>query len=267
MHQFGRLAAAALACLTTLSLAACSFTLGPRDKAVAKGTSATPSAPSEPVTAPPRIETPPPGTLLASGVLTDGAGAELSTVTITQVDAHHATTALALDGYEPAIHSLYGSPESPAVGDCLPGGLNLGLGSPGSGDLPFATELGSGDPSFIRTILLIRTPNASETEAAAAAGCLHRVIAVAPLMWHTAEQRTDLHPVDAGSTNGARGTTESADGTVQSYTVAKNDTMSGIAQRFGITGADIRYLNPARISTCGDMACAGEVLNLDRARR
>lgn len=79
----------------------------------------------------------------------------------------------------------------------------------------------------------------------------------------------DTAPPDAGAGSGASGEVATgAFGSPSSYTVAAGDTMSDIAERFGISVDDLFHLNPALVPAPQDpSAYAGEVLNLDVSER
>jgi len=99
--------------------------------------------------------------------------------------------------------------------------------------------------------------------------CLAAVVASASIVWTMSPRRPDLKATDTGEMAGAKGALSVDDsGAVVSYTVAQGDTLSSIAQRFGISVDDLFYLNPARAPGLEDpSAYTGEVLNLSVADR
>jgi hypothetical protein len=120
-----------------------------------------------------------------------------------------------------------------------------------------------GNPDFLDTLILT-----SNDGAAPRTGCFYPVIATAALSWSMPDVRPDLVVVDSGSTGGATGSVLPVEGTPTSYTVAPGDVLKEIAARFGITVADLAYLNPNRAaSTQGPGAQSGERINLDKKAR
>jgi hypothetical protein len=123
-------------------------------------------------------------------------------------------------------------------------------------------DLTFGNPAYLDTIVL--TLNAIEPRT----GCFYPVVATAPLTWTMPDLRPDIRVIDSGETGGATGWVTAADGRPVSYMVARDDLLPEIAARFGLTVADLLYLNPAR-NTSGDprSAYVDEVFNLDKAAR
>jgi hypothetical protein len=123
-------------------------------------------------------------------------------------------------------------------------------------------DITRGNPDFLDTLVL--TLNAIEPRT----GCFYPVVATAPLTWTMPDPRPDIRVVDSGETGGATGWVTVADGRPVSYMVARDDLLPEIAARFGLTVADLLYLNPAR-NTSGDprSAYVDEVFNLDKAAR
>jgi len=121
-------------------------------------------------------------------------------------------------------------------------------------------SLGSGDPSFLDGLAITQLVEADRE----AHDCLRTIIARAPLTWTIPDFRPDLHVVDSGTTGGATGEATVVAGKVVSYLVAPNDITEEIAARFGITTADIAWLNPFRGN---EAAVDGETINLDRGNR
>jgi hypothetical protein len=156
---------------------------------------------------------------------------------------------------------------------CLDSDWRFGLGQAEAGHDP-ATELvfpiggsdgiGQGDLSFIREVVVTRTP----TGAAPDKECPIPLVSHAPLVWSTPDLRPGLTVLDSGEATGAMGTVTLVDGEPASYTVAQGDTLAAISERFGIVLDDLFYLNPRRSPNPEDStAFTGEVLNLSRATR
>lgn len=98
--------------------------------------------------------------------------------------------------------------------------------------------------------------------------CLADVVGRGAIEWTFAPLRSDLAPVDRGTTGGARGETEVLEGRPVSYTVVGDDLIDEVAARFGITRDDLLYLNPTRMpSSMRETLDVGEVLNLSVDRR
>ena len=81
--------------------------------------------------------------------------------------------------------------------------------------------------------------------------------------------RPGLSVRDSGAATGAMGTVRvDGDDRPGAYTVAQGDSLSAIAQRFGIALDDLFYLNPRRSPNPeAAEAFTGEVLNLSRENR
>jgi len=130
-------------------------------------------------------------------------------------------------------------------------------------DMSFDGTLSRGNPDFIDTVLLTSNDPAAERT-----GCFYPVIASAELEWAMPDLRPDIAVTDSGAAGGAGGTASSVDGEITAYTVAPGDVLAEIAKRFGISIADLFYLNPGRAPNPQDpTAYTGEVLNLDKSAR
>jgi LysM repeat protein len=74
--------------------------------------------------------------------------------------------------------------------------------------------------------------------------------------------------VDAGPRDGASGAVVTRDGHPVTYPVAPNDSITAVAQRFGISVDDLFYLNESRLPVTTDRTLyLGEKLNLDIKHR
>jgi hypothetical protein len=157
--------------------------------------------------------------------------------------------------------------------NCLDSDWRFGLGQAEAGHDP-ATELvfpiggsdgiGQGDLSFIREVVVTRTPGGAAPDEA----CPIPLVSHAPLVWTTPDLRPGLTVRDSGADTGAMGTVTLVDGEPGSYTVAQGDTIAAIAERFGLSQDDLFYLNPRRSPNPEDStAFTGEMLNLSRTTR
>lgn len=151
---------------------------------------------------------------------------------------------------------------------CADSGLRFSLGdidSMGSEPHFLPPDLGQGDPTFIGSAVLTQFSEVDREQN----DCAATVIAAAPIEWTLGPQRPDLKVADSGKTAGASGVVAvDGSGAAVSYTVARGDTLSNIADRLGLTVDDIFYLNPTRLRGPQDpSAYTGEVLNLSVADR
>ncbi|SMQ68454.1 LysM domain-containing protein [Agreia sp. VKM Ac-1783] len=157
---------------------------------------------------------------------------------------------------------------------CLDSDWRFGLGQVDAGHDPAAAlvfpiggsdGIGQGDLSFIREVVLTRAPTGGTVDKA----CPIPIVSHAPLVWNIPDMRPGLDVEDSGASAGAMGiVTLDSDDKPIAYTVAQGDTLSAIAQRFGIALDDLFYLNPRRSPNPEDaQAFTGEVLNLSRGNR
>jgi nucleoid-associated protein YgaU len=260
-------AVAATSALVML-LTACVSSAQPQPLIVAtQGAAATPTQ-NDP-TAPPaeRIE---PDTEVGSAVFAPRPGVHASG-SFTVVASEDPGT------YEIVTHDLTAPPGSvltflPYTIDpsqpCADSGLRFSLGdidSMGSDPHFLPPDLGQGDPTFLGSAVLTQFSEADREQN----DCAATVIAAAPIAWTLSLRRPDLKVADTGKTAGASGVVAvDGSGAAVSYTVARGDTLSNIADRFGLTVDDIFYLNPTRLRGPQDpSAYTGEVLNLSVADR
>jgi hypothetical protein len=93
-------------------------------------------------------------------------------------------------------------------------------------------------------------------------GCTQPILATGDLVWDQPVVRPWVDPVDGGKRPAASG---EVDGTV--YTTAAGDVWDVIAERFGLSAADLDWLNPIRVGSQPNTAYAGQLLNLDPSDR
>ena len=125
----------------------------------------------------------------------------------------------------------------------------------------------SGDPSFIDTVLVV---DRADFPGAGGPGaeCSMPILAVAALQWTIAPTRPWLRIADSGAADGAKGIVTHRDGVPVLYETAPGDAWDAIAERFGITGDDLEWLNPIRLGNFErGVAYAWQVLNLDPLNR
>ena len=179
--------------------------------------------------------------------------------------------------YEIVTHDLTAPPGSEltflpytidASQPCADSGFRLSFGdidSTGSDPHFLPPDLGQGDPTFFGSAVLTQFSEVDREQN----DCAATVIAAAPIAWTLSPRRPDLKVADTGKAKGAEGVVAAdQSGAAISYTVARGDTLSNIADRFGISVDDIFYLNPTRLRGPQDpTAYTGEVLNLSLADR
>jgi hypothetical protein len=119
------------------------------------------------------------------------------------------------------------------------------------------------DPSFLQTLIVASYGDGSSTSA-----CARPIIAVATLEWRIPETHPDLVVRDGGVANYAWGTVTMRNGQPFTYLTHQGDNWSQIAKRFGISEADLTWLNPIRLVEYKPrVAYVGQVLNLSPANR
>ncbi|MDQ1528522.1 MAG: hypothetical protein QOH77_312 [Actinomycetota bacterium] len=135
------------------------------------------------------------------------------------------------------------------------GGLSEDISGPNSG---------WGDPSFLMNLVVMKYPTAGVVHG----GCAQPILAFSPIAWRIPETHPDLLVRDAGVRNAAWGTVVSKNGKPFSYLTHQGDNWSQIAKRFGISEADLTWLNPIRLVEYKPrVAYVGQVLNLSPANR
>jgi hypothetical protein len=211
----------------------------------------------------------PPGTVVATGTFVARGGQAASGALSVVASAEPGSFELVPDGVVgpdraelTLLPRMVGSDET-----CADTGFRYSFGSIASfGQTPLMIlpDLTRGDPSFFRTAVITLYSDAARDQE----DCLASIVATASLAWTMPDDRPDLVVTDSGSSVGAIGAVVSSSDGSLTYAVAAGDTLSNIAERFGITVDDLFYLNPARLpSPQNPTAFAGEVLNLSKAAR
>jgi hypothetical protein len=156
----------------------------------------------------------------------------------------------------------------PRVGDGLTwhGVGDHQLGGPTTSAAAASSEsLGSvGRPSYLTT--LVTYSSAPTDDGVPIELGPDKVLAVNTVHWSIPVRQSNVHPADGGSRQYAAGkvTATTAGGAPRSYRVAAGDVTSVVAARFGITVADLIWLN-ANLEVFGDeqYLYADTTLNLD----
>jgi hypothetical protein len=156
----------------------------------------------------------------------------------------------------------------PQVGDGLTylGVGDLQLGGPTTAPAPTSTvSLGSEDqPGYLGT--LVTYSSATSSDGIPVELGPNKVLAVNSVDWNIPVRQSNVHPVDGGARTYAAGTVTAttASGAPKSYLIAPGDITGIVAQRFGISIADLIWLN-TNLQVFGDQQYlyAGTTLNLD----
>jgi hypothetical protein len=135
-------------------------------------------------------------------------------------------------------------------------------------DLPNVVSAWS-DPTFFQTFLFAQYPTASaDGSPGITRGCEQPMIALATIHWTMKSLYPGLVVHDHGAMSGAQGTVTSVGGEPSSYRTERGDVWSTIARRFGLTPAELLYLNPIRHPESEPaIAYADQILNLSPTNR
>jgi len=161
------------------------------------------------------------------------------------------------------------SSEAIAVDGCVSDRYELAFDPNGQlqpdGGFPLFVSPSAVDPGYLKTIVIAKYPSGGQV----AGVCYEPTVAVAALEWSLTDPFPELGPAeDSGSTSGATGLAWTEGGVVLRYKTAPGDTFDAIAARFGLTAAELMYLNPERPMHYDDgVAYADEVLVLSRDAR
>jgi hypothetical protein len=155
----------------------------------------------------------------------------------------------------------------PRVGDGLTwhGVGDHRLGGPTTTATAATASFGAvGQPSYLTT--LVTYSSTTSTDGVPVELGPNKVLAVTPVHWSIPVRQSNVHPVDHGAREFARGnvTAKTAAGAPRSYHVAAGDITSVVAARFGISVTDLIWLNK-NLEVFGDQQYlySGTTLNLD----
>ncbi len=262
--------AAAVIMVLGWGLTGCSPTIAPASPPLAS------SPPSASDAAPAWQPQPVPAdAVLASGPVLDAEGATIATIEIVTDGARNAFARFSrLDTSDPRpLQGLLRSTPGAQYGCFNSDGYGLGLPSftpDVAQEFPLGRidQLPSDDPSFLDEAVIYAPVTTVPPEGFD--GCYGDVIGIAALSW-THEQSVP-RLTDGGARQGASGSVSVTDaGTPLFYDVVPGDTLTNIAERFGVDPAVIVYLSAGRISPEGivddSLVYAGERLVLDAAAR
>jgi LysM repeat protein len=157
---------------------------------------------------------------------------------------------------------------APRVGDGLTyhGVGDHRLGGPTAAAAPASSALlgDTSQPSYLGT--LVTYSSAASADGVPLELGPNKVLAVNSVHWSIPVRTSNVRPVDAGTRAYASGkvTAQTASGAPKRYLIAPGDVTSVVAQRFGISIADLIWLN-ANLQVFGDQQYLykGTTLNLD----
>ena len=127
-------------------------------------------------------------------------------------------------------------------------------------------------PDWLHTVVLV--PDQSDGDDSDRPWA-HKVLAIGKLSWSIPNPEPDLHITLGKARPGAYGYAFDADdetlrgttGTPVAYRVNEGDDQTTIAERFGITVSQLRWLNPSMQTNGRGWVLAGSWINLDPASR
>ena len=247
-------------------LAAGAPTESARPTTVARTSTPTPSAtpsptPTAPATPSPRAATPPPqdaavpapfitpvaaGTVVAEGDLASPKGSiHLHYRVVAGGDDTYATELTDATSSLPVPVGVAFYQVAPSVGDGVTygGDGSVELGASVTTPTAASGSFGSiSQPSYLSTLVVHSTSTSSDVPVEISAG---KVLAVAPVAWSVPPRQTNIVPVDSGAVAFASGALEAitASGAPKRYTVAPDDLIDVVAQRFGISVSALLYMN------------------------
>jgi LysM domain len=152
--------------------------------------------------------------------------------------------------------------------DCVTTNKSLAFGFVDAGHISPKPEIPiesfSGDPSFFSSLAVLAYPTGPKVDGV----CWEPTLAATALDWKIPDLRPNLKVKDSGEATGAQGTVKLDGSTPVTYQTHAGDTLGAIAKRFGMTVADLIYLNPIRPAAyAADKAYTDENLNLSKANR
>ncbi|UWD82149.1 hypothetical protein NY057_15240 [Curtobacterium flaccumfaciens] len=120
-------------------------------------------------------------------------------------------------------------------------------------------------PDYLRSVVLV--PAAVVDEDSSARPWVGSVLAAADLTWKIPNPYPDLRVTVGKDRPGAYGIVTDLDGRPANYLVAHGDELSTVAERFGVTPAQVQWMNPYTEQRDDDWLLEGSTLNVDPARR
>lgn len=119
-------------------------------------------------------------------------------------------------------------------------------------------------PDFLHSVTLVPAPSGGDDSARPWVGT---VLAAGALDWDLPDPYPGLRVVAGPQRSGAQGWVHDDAGVPTSYQVATDDEQSAVADRLGLTLAQLRWLNPTLQTGVVDRLITDTDLNLDPARR
>ncbi|WP_263091411.1 MULTISPECIES: hypothetical protein [unclassified Curtobacterium] len=120
-------------------------------------------------------------------------------------------------------------------------------------------------PDYLQSVVLV--PASVPDEDPSMRPWVGSVLAASALDWKIPNPYPDLRVTVGKDRPGAYGIVTDSDGSPADYLVAHGDELTTVAQRFGITPAEVQWLNPYLETRADDWLLEGSTLNLDPARR
>ena len=158
------------------------------------------------------------------------------------------------------------SPGLDPVGSCIDETFRLGFGVgvsdtgeaiPNPMPYPIFGIETSNDPTYLHGIAQATNVDVS----------CYEVVASGTITWTMDPLYPELVVTDSGDTGGARGVVTAEDGVAVSYLVHQGDVFAEVAARFGVSDAELNWLNPRRQDAGALDLKTDETLNLSPSRR
>lgn len=122
-------------------------------------------------------------------------------------------------------------------------------------------------PDFLESVVLIPTVTTDANGTVDAPEWAGHVLAVAPLTWHVPNPYPDLTVTMGAARPGAYGVVTTTDSRKADYLVSHGDDQITVAKRFGITVAELRWMNPDMQVATNGWLTEYDHLNLDPSAR
>ncbi|WP_420368775.1 hypothetical protein [Curtobacterium sp. L1-20] len=154
-----------------------------------------------------------------------------------------------------------------AVGGPDPSGFRAGVVQWDSGVTPpSSVSLGDAGPTpdYLHSVVLVPAPSGGDDSARPWVG---NVLAAAALDWTLPNPYPGLRVTAGPDRSGAQGWVHDDAGVPASYQVATGDEQAAVADRLGLTLAQLRWLNPTLQTGVVERLITDTDLNLDPARR